>query len=93
MQYEGTDEYAELMKLMPLDVVLGAQVFFYDLGTELLKAIPHFLEKKGKEIIMMSKANSTSNGDGITQSINSLKEMCGTLEQSLNYLSDKRSLI
>lgn len=93
MQYEGTDDMAELMKLMPLDVVLGAQVFFYDLGNELLKAIPHFLEKKGREVILMSKANSTSNGDGITQSINSLKEMCNNLSQSLDFLSDKRSLI
>ena len=93
MPYEGTDDMAELMKLMPLDVVLGAQVFFYDLGNELLKAIPHFLEKKGKEVILMSKANSTNNGDGITHYINLLKEMCNNLSQSLDFLSDRRSLI
>lgn len=90
MTYEGTDDMAELMKLMPLDVVLGAQVFFYDLGNELLKAIPHFLETKTKELILMSKVNLTHNGDGITASINLLKETCSSLTQSLDYHLSKR---
>jgi hypothetical protein len=34
--YEGTDKYSELMKDAPLNVVLGARVFFWHLGKELL---------------------------------------------------------
>ena len=83
LQYEGTDEYAELMKLMPLDVVLGSQVFFWNLGSELLAALPSYLEKEGKAIIQLGRSSGES-GDGIAQSINSLEEMLGTLKQSLN---------
>lgn len=90
VQYEGTDEYAELMKLMPLDVVLGAQVFFWNLGSELLAALPSYLEKEGRAIIQLGRS-SGENGDGIAQSINSLEEMLGTLKQSLS--SDFQQLL
>ena len=33
--YEGTDYYAEVMREMPIDVALGARVFFYRLVTKL----------------------------------------------------------
>jgi len=90
VQYEGTDEYAELMKLMPLDVVLGAQVFFWNLGSELLAALPSYLEKEGREIIQLGRSSGES-GAGIVQSINSLEEMLGTLKKSLN--SDFQQLL
>ena len=34
-KYEGSSKYSEVMLDMPLDVVLGAMVFFYTLGTKL----------------------------------------------------------
>ena len=35
------EEDSEIMKLAPLDVAIGAQVFFYDLTNDLLKHIPN----------------------------------------------------
>ena len=45
-EYEGSHKYSEVMKEMPLNVVMGAMVFFYNLTNVLLKSIPSFLEKE-----------------------------------------------
>ena len=34
--YEGSHKYSEAMKEMPLGIVMGAMVFFYDLGNQLM---------------------------------------------------------
>lgn len=88
VDYEGTDEYAELMKLMPLDAVLSAQVFFWNLGKELLAALPTYLEMEGKQIIQLGHSSAKS-GDGTAAFTNSLKETLETLTQSLEHLLDK----
>ena len=87
-KYNGTANYADLMKYAPLDVVLPASVFFWSLGNELLTATLSYLEKqmtKKSKMILAKQLNLESNGDGINQYINSLKE---TL-QSLNELQNK----
>jgi hypothetical protein len=87
-KYNGTANYADLMKYAPLDVVLPASVFFWSLGNELLTATLSYLEKqmtKKSKTILAKQLNLESNGDGINQYINSLKE---TL-QSLNELQNK----
>lgn len=84
--YESSDKYSELMKLMPLSCAMGAVVFFYHLGIELLKATPHYLKSQMEMMekeISPNKASSIVNGDGITQSINLLKETLGDLTKSL----------
>ena len=84
-KYNGTSNYADLMKYAPLDVVLPASVFFWSLGKELLTATLSYLERqmtKKSKTILAKHLNLESNGDGINQYINSLKE---TL-QSLNEL-------
>ena len=84
-KYNGTANYADLMKYAPLDVVLPASVFFWGLGKELLTATLSYLEKqmtKKSKTILAKQLNLENNGDGINQYINSLKE---TL-QSLNEL-------
>ena len=84
-KYNGTANYSDLMKYAPLDVVLPASVFFWGLGKELLTATLSYLEKqmtKKSKTILAKQLNLESNGDGINQYINSLKE---TL-QSLNEL-------
>jgi hypothetical protein len=84
-KYNGTSNYADLMKYAPLDVVLPASVFFWSLGKELLTATLSYLEKqmtKKSKTILAKQLNLENNGDGINQYINSLKE---TL-QSLNEL-------
>jgi hypothetical protein len=81
-KYNGTSNYADLMKYAPLDVVLPASVFFWSLGKELLTATLSYLEKqmtKKSKMILAKQLNLESNGDGINQYINSLKE---TLQSS-----------
>ena len=78
-QYSGADEFAELMKYAPLDVVLGSSVFFWSLGNELLIATMDYLEKEVKtnknlSATLAKQLNLENNGDGINQYMQSLKE-------------------
>ena len=74
--YEPSEDVAELMKEMPLDVVMSAMVFFYDLGMELLKAIPSYIQKNlTEEQTYQLKQTLAQNGVGINQSMHSLEEI------------------
>jgi len=73
--YKPSEEVQGLMREMPMDVVMGAMVFFYSLGIELSKASLSYLEKEIKN----SKSSQLKealerNGDGINQFMDSLKE-------------------
>ena len=84
-EYEGSHKYSEVMKQMPLSVVLGAMVFFYNLTNELLNYIPNYLEKelaKEQTIGLVSQES----GEAIQNYIHLLKE---TL-QDLKKLQDFR---
>ena len=90
-QYEGTANYSDVMKHVTLDVVFGANVFFYRLGNDLLNALMDFLhnQTKKKEFqTLAKKGNLPNDGDGIKQSIYSLREML----LSLMKLHDNRCL-
>jgi hypothetical protein len=65
------------MKYAPVDVVLGAVVFFYTLGNELLKSTIHYLENNKEFQTIVNNHNSEAKyGDGIHQLLCSqLKEM------------------
>jgi hypothetical protein len=66
--YKGTEQYAEVMKDTPVSIAIGAQVFFYNLGRELLSVTMDSLQQlpqQQKEIIA-EKLNLVRNGDGIT---------------------------
>ena len=66
--YKGTDQYADVMKDTPVSIAIGAQVFFYNLGRELLAVTMDSLQQlpqQQKEIIA-EKLNLGKNGDGIT---------------------------
>jgi hypothetical protein len=80
--YQGTEEFADLMKYMPLDVALGAYVFFCHLGNELLISTLEFLRGEAVEMISQHKDSSALNGDGIIQYINSLTAKYGELMKS-----------
>jgi hypothetical protein len=73
--YNGTAEYGDLMKRMPLSAVMGAMVFFYHLGNELLKSILTYLESNQEAMNTLNKLNLGKDGDGIHLSMLSLKEM------------------
>ena len=77
-EYTG-DEDTEIMKQCPLDAYHGALVFFWNLGNELLKAIPQYLEQQAAKDIQFKKTLE-QNGDGIKVSMQSLKE---NLENSM----------
>lgn len=84
--YQSALNYAEVMQYAPLSIVLAAQVFFWSLGQQLLKAIPTFLETEMKKMTKKQQAtlveqlNLQNSGDGIQVYMNSLK---GMLEDSM----------
>ena len=87
-QYKVNEEIQEAMKDMPLDVVISSMVFFYDLGKELLGAIPKYLEQQlKKEGMQMLDKHLEKNGVGINQFMHSLKEMSETSMQLPNFHS------
>lgn len=74
--YEPSEQVSELMREMPLDVVMSAMVFFYDLGKELLKAIPSYIQKNlTEEQTYLLKQTLAQSGGGINQSMHSLEEI------------------
>ena len=82
--YNGTREYSEIMKQMPLSIVMGAMVFFYNLTNELLNCIPNYLEKE----VMKEQAKgviSVENGEAIKKSIHLLKETLEELTRLQSY--------
>ena len=72
--YNGTVTYGDVMKYAPLDVVLGATVFFYNLGNALLNATINYLEKDTEVQNILLQGNLDKDGDGIVQSMLLLKE-------------------
>jgi len=84
--YNGTEQYAEVMKFAPLDVVLGSMVFFYHLSNELLNAMINYLQVAVTEHseTIQEKANLLPNGVGINQYMELLKDNL----QSLTKLQD-----
>lgn len=88
-QYESTANYSDVMKYAPLDVVMGAMVFFYSLGNELLKATLDYLTEEATKMIYPKKRSSVKIGDGTHQSTHSLRATLSSLEMSLNSLSEQ----
>ena len=82
--YNGDLTYAEVMKYAPLDVVLPASVFFWNLGNELLNNILTSLEQKKNKTRIVKAFNLANDGVGINQSINLLRETLQSLTQLQN---------
>ena len=83
-EYKGSVTYSDVMRHAPIDVVLGAVVFFYHLGNELLKSTLTYLEENPKITDIVNKHNLANDGDGITLSMLSLKEMLEDLMKFQN---------
>ena len=71
-KYEG-DKYHEILKEMPLNVVLGATVFFWNLGLDLVTSILNSLESEMNKMSSVQRASFQESGDGLLHSLNSLK--------------------
>jgi len=84
--YLGSDVYSELMKNTPLNVVLGARVFFYRLGNELLKSTLTYLESNKEAMNILNNRNSGKGGDGIHHSMLLLKGMLEDLTKLPSFL-------
>ena len=74
---------SEIAKEFPLDVVLGAIVFFYNLGKDLSMVMLNSLDKKNKRALAQHLLLQ-QNGDGLTHSMQSLMEILQDLKISLN---------
>jgi hypothetical protein len=77
--YESAGKYADLMKDAPMDAVMGASLFFYRLGNDLINAILTSLENQKTNT--HPNHNSDASGDGTLPSINLLKEMLQDLNE------------
>ena len=76
-------DLSEDAKDYPLDAVLGAMVFFYDLGRDLSTVMLNF-SKEANEENLVHYLTSLPNGDGTIQSMDSLTEILQGLKISLN---------
>ena len=82
-EYTGTDEFSDVMKFAPLNVVLGATLFFSTLGSDLVQHTLTSLEKeiqKNPKIMTLAKErNLIKDGDGTIQSMRFLRETLQSL--------------
>lgn len=88
-KYNGTHNYSEVMKFAPVDIAMGAMLFFWTLNNELLQYTLDYLATETEQMITAEKHNLGENGDGLIQSINSLRETSSYLKelQDSNYTS------
>lgn len=82
-EYVGSDEFSEVMKFAPLNVVLGATLFFSTLGSDLVQHTLTSLEteiRKNPKIMTLAKErNLIKDGDGTIQSMRFLRETLQSL--------------
>jgi hypothetical protein len=90
-EYESSINYAEVMKGMPLNVAISANVFFWTLGSELLEGTMNYLQEQMKEMnqeekeIIAKELNLEKGGDGIAQYMQQQKEMLLSSMKLLNF--------
>ena len=72
-QYNSFDKYD--MQKMPLDVVLGALFFFWNLSKELTIHIPNFFKEELQNLTLQQKQTLEENGVGIQAYTDLVKEM------------------
>lgn len=69
-----TDKYHDLIKDIPMDCVVGAMVFFCNLGMDLLKYIGLYLEEEATKMDFQKQTILVENGVGLHHLTNSLRE-------------------
>lgn len=82
-EYVGSDEFSDVMKFAPLNVVLGATLFFSTLGSDLvqhtLTSLETEIQKNPKIMTLAKERNLINDGDGTIQSMRFLKETLQSL--------------
>jgi len=83
--YKGTEYLAEVMKNTPLDVALGARVFFYRLATKLSNfTMAYTLKELQQKQEGQTDKHSVKSGETIKQYLLSLEKMSEELEKLQN---------
>jgi hypothetical protein len=83
--YFYSEDMGEIFKLCPLDIAISARVFFWNLASELLSAIPSYLERElAKNPSLMKEVNLENSGGGIRSIMHLLTENLKTLDLSEN---------
>lgn len=72
-KYEGSEKYAEHMKQMPLDITIGAMLFFWTLGKDLSLATLKSLEME-EEMNLAPLLSFLKNGVGLPYTTNLREE-------------------
>ena len=84
--YKGTEYLAEVMKSTPLNVALGARVFFYRLATKLSNfTMAYTLKELQQKQEGRKDKHSVKSGETIKQYLHSLEKMSEELEKLQNY--------
>jgi hypothetical protein len=78
-EYKG-DTYHDALKQMPMDAVVGAMVFFWNLGLDCTTYILRYLEQKST-MSFQKQLNLVETGVGMQQSMNSLAETLQSMKQ------------
>lgn len=87
-EYESSDKYSEALKDMPIDIALGALLFFYRLGTELSSYLTNYLAEEVQSNSHLKEVLQ-ENGGGINQYMQSLKETSSVLNKLPSFHSGR----
>jgi hypothetical protein len=90
--YNGTEDYAAVMKQMPLGIALGAMVFFYRLGMKLSKAMMDYSLQLLETEVLSEEQKRLLRRDmaGIRASMPLLEGMHSDLERLQTYRYTRR---
>jgi hypothetical protein len=83
--YEGTEKWADVMKDAPVNVALGATLFFYRLGIKLSKHTMNSILSEEMELTTHQREILEKNGAGINLYMDSLEVMCVDWMKSQSY--------
>ena len=81
--YKESDN-TEIFKDMPLDIVMGSLVFFWNLNKELLQITLRYLNQETRKMTLEQRQVLEKNGDGYPLSMDSLKKILPDLIQLQN---------
>ena len=70
--YKG-DSYHDALKHMPMDAVVGAMVFFWNLGLDCLTYMTTYLEEEKMKMSLPNQQSLVEDGIGMQQSMNLLE--------------------
>jgi hypothetical protein len=83
-EYESSYQYADALKYMPLDIALGAMLFFWTLLNDCVNALSRYIQNEVEQSEQVKQVLE-KNGVGINQSMQQLREIFSNLMPLQNY--------